>query len=169
MACACCSELGDRFVERVGITELERGIFDEVSFATEASTTLGADYSRPVSMTVSKGRNAWTFAVTLPDGESGRLIFPIPGIVARFEVDPREPAESPSGVQRPVLYKEWKLIAKPTGEGILQDNASGDQMMALILQGRGNRCVDPADFTAWTIVLYGSRGEVTFFGNLIGG
>ena len=62
---------------------------------------------------------------------------------------------------------EWKLITKARGTGMLTGSVGGKQRAALIFHGRGNRCPNPEDFAAWTLVLYGPKAEVTFFGKLL--
>ncbi len=174
LACACCSNEGQRYVETVPLDAFATALVDEVRFApaahlytgeadVESIAGLGAK-STEFQLAVTKSDKSWLFDFSA-EGGGGRLTLPRPDRVTRFEVDPREPQQSTPGTG-PALYKEWRLTATPRGTGMFAGVTGGGQKATLILQGGGNSCTDAAQFHAWTLVLSGPKGTVTFYGDL---
>lgn len=174
LACACCSNEGQRYVETVKLDAFAAGLLGEISFApaahlytgeadVESIEGLGAK-SADFQLAVTKNDKSWLFEFR-QEGGGGRLTLPWPDRVTRFEVDPREPQQSTPGTG-PALYKEWRLTAMPHGTGMFADVTGGGQKATLILQGRGNSCTDATQFHAWALVLSGPKGTVTFYGDL---
>jgi hypothetical protein len=97
-------------------------------------------------------------------GHSGTLSLTRPDNLSIFEVDPRDRPEQGQG---PRLYKEWKLTAPASGDGVFQPGIAPRQLLTLILQGGGNSCTSAIDFTHWTLVMQGPKGNYTFFGKLL--
>ncbi|MCE9523465.1 MAG: hypothetical protein K8S25_13665, partial [Alphaproteobacteria bacterium] len=95
-------------------------------------------------------------------GRAGRISFPLPKKLTRFEVDPRDAAAEPGG-NGPVLYKEWRLDGVAKLGGTLA--ARGQWAHAsLVLHGRGNSCTSADDFTSWTLSVTGQRIRFRFLG-----
>ena len=42
----------------------------------------------------------------------------------------------------------------------------GEQKATLVLHGHGNSCPDASQFSAWSLILYGPKGTITFYGDL---
>jgi hypothetical protein len=184
-ACACCTNEGQRHVQTQSIDDHATGILTDIRFDPAAHLYTGegdADGgwtksdSPDFQVAVTKNGASWTFSFSQPDA-LGTLTFAIPKSVTKFEVDPREPASTPapsgqtdnagsSGGLGPVLYKEWRMTAPARGTGLFAAVTGGDQQATLILHGRGNSCTDSGQFTAWTVVLHGSKGTTSFFGTL---
>lgn len=173
LACACCSNEGQRYVETVQIASLAAALLDEISFApaahlytgeadVESIEGLGAK-STEFQLAVTKNDKSWLFDF-IAEGGGGQLALPWPDRVTRFEVDPRDQKGAPG--TGPALYKEWRLTATPRGTGMFAGVTSGQQKATLILQGRGNSCTDSGQFHAWTLVLSGPKGTITFYGDL---
>ena len=175
MACACCSNEGQRFVETEAINAYAAGLIGDLKFAGDAKLFTGEadpEYITGVTATstdfrldVAKSEDRWIFKFS-DEKNSGELTFKLPRSITRFEVDPRE-FDAQSQPNGPTLYKEWRLTAKAVGSGLLKGAASGDQRATLIFHGQGNSCTDASQFTAWTLVLHGSKANVTFFGKLV--
>ena len=53
-----------------------------------------------------------------------------------------------------------------TASGVLQPLLAKNHTVSLILHGRGRGCTEAADFTAWTLLIDGPSGKVTFYGAL---
>lgn len=176
LACACCADVGDRFVERVAIAQPEREIIDAIRFASVAEVAIASGspedvegigfQSLPLRMKVERVGDEWTFTLDDLVGNIGRLFFTLPSSVTRFEVDPHDPMARDHAAGGIMLYKEWRLTTKAVGDGMLNGSVGGDQMATLILHGRGSHCAMIADFNAWSLVLYGARAEVELFGSL---
>ena len=175
-ACACCANPGDRYVSSKNIDAHERDILNSFKFSVTAHVSgeqalediRGVTLkSYDLSVSVERTSKLWTFSLDDGAGNSGRLFFSLPSRIRLFQVDTHSSVGQKSAGGRTLLYKEWKLITKARGTGMLAGSVGGKQRAALIFHGRGNRCPNPEDFTAWTLVLYGPKAEVTFFGKLM--
>lgn len=184
-ACACCSNEGQRNVQTQAVDAYANSILTDVRFDAAAHLYTGegdADGgwtksdSSDFQLAVTKTAATWTFTFSQP-GTSGALTFAMPKAMTKFEVDPREPSAAPGGPRPsgesepsgglgPVLYKEWRMTAPARGTGLFAAVTGGDQQATLILHGRGNSCTDAGQFTAWTVVLHGSKITTSFFGTL---
>lgn len=170
-ACACCSNDGQRNVQTQKVDAYAAGILADIRFDEASRLYTGEGESDggwklagtpDFRLAVAKKAGDWSFEFTQPEA-SGTLTFAIPKTVTKFEIDPREPTAAPNG---PVLYKEWRLTAPVRGSGMFKDVTGGDQQATLILHGRGNSCTDASQFTAWTIVLHGTKLTTSFFGTV---
>jgi hypothetical protein len=179
LACACCSNEGQRNVQTQAVDDYAAGILTDIRFESAAKLYTGegdADGgwtksdSPDFQLAVTKTAASWTFTFSQPGG-AGTLTFAMPKAMTKFEVDPREPSAAPggpgpSGGLGPVLYKEWRMTAPARGTGLFAAVTGGDQQATLILHGRGRNCTEAGHFTAWTIVLHGSKMTASFFGTL---
>ena len=80
-----------------------------------------------------------------------------------FEVDTHD---SPKAAYGPALYKEWRITGKTSGTGAFEAANGREQLLTLVLQGRGNACTSPNDFTHWTLVMEGPKANYLLFGDL---
>ena len=175
-ACACCANPGDRYVSSKNIDAHERDILNSFKFSVTAHVSGEQDpedirgvtlKSHELTVQVERTPKLWTFSLNDGAGNSGRLFFSLPSRIRLFQVDTHSSFGRKSAGGGPLLYKEWKLITKARGTGMLAGSVGGRQRAALIFHGRGNQCRNPEDFTAWTLVLYGPKAEVTVFGKLM--
>jgi hypothetical protein len=173
LACACCTDPGQRHVGSQAIDAYAQGVFDELKFAEEASLYTGnaeAHDIKPISarsdrfkLAVARDGAAWAFTFKDDAGAESTLTFVTPAKVAIFAIDPRdETSPPPNG---PSLYKEWKISAKAKGQGMF--GAARHPITTLIIHGRGNSCTDATQFTAWTLVVESGGAAATFFGALL--
>jgi hypothetical protein len=174
LACACCSNEGQRYVETHKLDAYATGLLDELRFAAaahlytgeadvESIAAIGAK-SRDFQLAVTKREKSWLFDFK-EEGGGGTLALALPDRVTKFEIDPRDPDNGAPGTG-PVLYKEWRLAMAPSGTGMFAGATGGEQKATLILQGRGNSCTDASQFNAWSLVLHGPKGTITFYGDL---
>jgi hypothetical protein len=174
LACACCSNEGQRYVQTDKRDAYATGLLDELRFASAAHLYTGeADVediagisakSPDFQLVVTKSEKSWLFDLK-EEGGGGTLVLTLPDRVTKFEVDPRDPQTGTPGTG-PVLYKEWRLATAPRGTGMFAGATGGEQKATLILQGRGNSCTDASQFNAWSLVLYGPKGTISFYGEL---
>jgi hypothetical protein len=174
LACACCSNDGQRYVETDKLDAYATGLLDELHFASAAHLYTGeadvediagiAAKSTDFQLAVTKSEKSWLFDFK-EDGGGGTLALELPDRVTKFEVDPRDTQSRTPGTG-PVLYKEWRLAMAPRGTGMFAGATGGEQKATLILQGSGNSCTDASQFHAWTIVLHGPKGTISFYGDL---
>jgi len=176
LACACCSNEGQRYVKVEKLEAHRLEVFKQLRFAKRARLYLGESdlgdvkgIERPADsydLSVTFTGNRMQFAFRDDKKNEGTLTVAVPESISIFEVDPREPDGGKDRVG-PLLYKEWKLIANFSGTGIFRSGNGGYQKIALIAQGRGNSCTDAESFTPWTLYIYGPAGEYLLFGELV--
>ena len=173
-ACACCANDGQRYVEVMQLDSERRAQVTAVRFAKEAKLYVGEagpeivqgivkpSETYAIDVTWESGRAL--FALRDDAGHEGTLTLTVPDKITIFEVDPRDGNTEAGG--GPLLYKEWKLTGAVTGAGVFNTGTAKGQLLTLILQGRGNSCTTAADFTHWTLVMQGEKGNYTLFGAL---
>ncbi|MGI8641023.1 MAG: hypothetical protein ACR2MG_13900 [Pyrinomonadaceae bacterium] len=67
----------------------------------------------------------------------------------------------------PLLYKEWRFKGNvQIGNGFFQTSIVQPTTYFLVLQGRGNGCDNPEDFTHWRLEIAGKKASYAFFGEL---
>ena len=175
VACACCTNEGQRNVGTVALDSFKRELVDSLRFAGKAELFTGeADPesvtgivtpSSTYSMTAAWRDTQLIFSFRDDKGRTGTLALARPASVAVFEVDPRNIGDtSGSG---PTLYKEWKLSAPAAASGVFSPGAGQRQILTLIIHGHGNSCADASNFTHWTLVMQGPKVNYTLFGNLV--
>ncbi len=174
LACACCTDPGQRYVDVEALDSFRRDEIEHVRFAEEANlylTEAGIEAIKGIVSAVERyGLNVtWEesrvlFALDDGQGHAGTLSLTIPGKISIFEVDPRDGSDHGHG---PVLYKEWKLTGKVAGTGVFAAASEPKHLLTLILQGRGIGCTDAAHFGHWTLVMQGPMANYTLFGDLV--
>jgi hypothetical protein len=172
-ACACCSERGQRTVGSATLEEFQWAEIERIRFAAKAELFTGGGEMGDVpglakpdtayALTVARDGRKLTFTFKGETQGSGTLALTLPDTASFFEVDPRDATEANP---EPSLYKEWKFSGEPTGTGDFAAGAGAGQTLTLILQGRGNNCAAAEDFTHWSLVLEGPKGEYLLFGDL---
>ena len=150
MACACCTNIGQRHVGVAKFDAAKRDDLERLRFAATAQLYTGeadpADVQGIVAPTsdyemhVSQEPARWVFDFRDKAGNSGTLTMALPATIAQFEVDPR--TDMREGGTGPSLYKEWTLTAKAGGSGIFAAGLRGGASLILVLHGQGNSCTD---------------------------
>jgi hypothetical protein len=173
LACACCTNPGQRNVAVVALDAGRREEVRRLRFADSARLFLGeadADDIKGIEtpsdayeLSATWQKDQLTFALTDRLRRSGTLSLRLPGTVSIFEVDPR----APKAEREPVLYKEWKLTSKAAGSGVFAAGLGPSQLLTLIVQGRGNSCTSSGDFGHWTLVMSGPKASYSLFGDLL--
>jgi len=176
LACACCTNTGQRYVENTKLQPFQRSIIEELRFAKRANLFVDerdladikgiANPSETYAFAVTREKDRFVFSFRDEKKNEGSLTLAVPDAVAVFEIDPREPDSPVSGGLGPLLYKEWRLTAPFAGSGIFKAGNGGYQRITLILQGRGRNCPDAGQFTHWTISVHGPLGNYLFYGEL---
>lgn len=175
LACACCTNPGQRYVENTRIDSYRMNVIRELRFAKQANLETGerdlsdhkgiANPSERYALTVSPQKDRFVFSFRDDKKNEGSLTLLLPDAISVFEVDPRDP-EAPARGTGPVLYKEWRLTAPFSGTGIFKAGNGGYQRITLIFHGRGGGCTDATHFSSWTISVHGPLGNYLFFGEL---
>jgi hypothetical protein len=116
------------------------------------------------AMTAVAESKQWRLKFRTENGKSGELILALPSTVAKFAVDIHNGETNAAG--RPLLYKEWRLEGRATGNEMFKEGFTAPARYTLILQGRGNRCDNADDFTHWRLEISGKKADYAFFGEL---
>jgi hypothetical protein len=174
LACACCSNEGQRNVDVVALDGSKREALEALRFTDEAKLYVGeadpdsvtgiANPSALYSIKAAWNGNQIVFTLKDEQGHAGTLALELPGKISIFEVDPRDAPDQGTG---PSLYKEWKLTGQAAGSGAFGLGGSLKQMLTLIVQGRGNSCTSAGDFAHWTLVMQGPKANYSLFGDLV--
>jgi hypothetical protein len=176
-ACACCP---DRGTWRLQSNEPLSGYVLEqikgIEFASAAQLFLvdGPDpedqvkglatISDSYAMTPMAESKQWRLKFRAEDGKSGELILVLPSKVARFAVDIHNGETNFAG--QPLLYKEWRLEGRATGNEMFKEGFAAPARYTLIFQGRGNACDSADDFSHWRLEISGKKADYAFFGEL---
>lgn len=174
LACACCTNEGQRSVGTVSLDSGRRQQIESLRFGGTAKLYTGegdveaitgiATPSGAYEMTATWRDNRLVFSFRDKNGRIGTLALARPNSIGVFEIDPRS---GPDAGQGPALYKEWKLSAPASATGVFAPGAGARQVLTLVIQGRGNSCTDAGDFTHWTLVMQGPKANYTLFGELV--
>ncbi|WP_337660594.1 hypothetical protein [Anderseniella sp. Alg231-50] len=177
-ACACCAETGYRSETVSEVGTLGRHILQSIRFTSRAELDGSADNTLGLikpSSDEPEGSLVYALESTVePDilkfklsregQERGEISFPLPSVMTRFGVDTRDPADSENRLG-PTLYREWRLTGDATLTGLVTKGTQTAQIR-LILQGRGNYCVDVLDFTHWSLAVEGKAIRFSLIGEL---
>jgi hypothetical protein len=174
LACACCTNEGQRNVATVALDSGKREEIESLRFGDKATLFTGegdvdgikgiATPADSYGLTTKWQDDRLVLSFADAKGRTGTLSLARPGTISVFEVDPRD---RPDKGQGPRLYKEWKLSASASGSGVFQPGIGPRQILTLILQGGGNSCTSGIDFSHWTLVMQGPKANYTLFGDLV--
>jgi hypothetical protein len=174
LACACCTNDGQRNVSVAKFDAGKREEINQLRFGPVANLWLGeadvdsvtgiATPSASYNLNVKQTRDRLVFMFRDEAGHAGALSIVAPATISIFEVDTRD---IPDSVRGPSLYKEWKLTTKVAATGIFLPSSGALQRVTLIVQGRGNSCTSSSDFTHWTLVVAGPMANFSFIGELM--
>ena len=172
LACACCTNAGQRNVNVEALDQGKRALLEELRFAMRPSFPRRgrpgqrqgiANPSTAYALTAAWQGDRLVFTLKDEQGHAGTLAVELPNKISIFEVDPRD---APDQGTEPPLYKEWKLTGKVKGSGAFGPGAGPGQLLTLIVQVGGNSCTSASDFAAWTLVMQGAKANYSLFGDL---
>lgn len=172
-ACACCADTGTRHEIKLEAAGHVRQVLRAVRLGNAAhvfTTPCGMECVEGIVKPVDSYRAAmsrrggrWQIELTDPaSGRTGALSFTMPKQITSFAVD-TDPKPGRPGT---MLYKELRIVAPISGNGVFAAAGRNPAWGAMVLQGRGNRCRDPAQFTHWSLDVTGVRVRFRLFGKL---
>lgn len=173
LACACCAEVGQWYERSSSIDNSELSEIQSLKFSPVAQLYLNAagfdvvkglsSNSEKYTVSLSKNQRIWNLKFKDELGKIGNLTFKIPTKATFFATDAasRSPRESNS---EPILYKEVRMEGQVSGNGIFAKGIGNDTKFRLVLQGKGNECMNTADFATWNLQISGSRASYSFYG-----
>ena len=174
VACACCSDPGDRIEGNEPLANYTRDVLLDVRLAPTAKLYADAGFPDSVKglrkpqdgayrVTWNTADNRLLLAATDPSQAIGTISFPWPRRLFNLAFDPRKGPERLIG---PVLHREWRLDGDATLTGIFAAKHKRAKAQ-LILQGEGNRCVNASDFKTWSLSLKGRDVAVKLLGKTV--
>jgi hypothetical protein len=165
-ACACCANRGDYVLVTEGVKPFELDELVRLRFAPVAMLRTTPAYPadvkgitpRSTRYRVTQFRHARIFVLTLrAGGGKGTVSFVLPLRATKLQVDIQDGRTARGG--GPLLYREWTFRGTLTGTAV-----SGTPRFRLVLQGRGNACMNAADFRSWILVASGEKANFTLYG-----
>ncbi|MCB8762145.1 hypothetical protein [Planktothrix agardhii] len=169
-ACACCATAGiwSEYTDSLENYDVEQ--LNQLQYSPTAKLVVGAagfatikglaSESETYTLSHSKNNRSWNFHFTDPKGKTGNLSFSLPPQKTEFGTDFYD---KPVADNR--LYKEVRLTGKLGGNGIFESGINNDSRYKLILQGRGNYCLDSHDFKHWILEISGPQSSYSFYGS----
>lgn len=172
--CACCADAGEWYERTLTVPADERTELNRVRFSGVANTYMtpgGEDAIKGIdtpaetyTLTQARTANRWRLTFRDAQGHSGTLTLTMPASATYFGTDQGDEQTSQAG--GPLLYKEWRFSGVATGTGIFRSAATRPMRFNLILQGRGNHCMQAGDFKNWKLLVNGARADFSFYGSL---
>lgn len=172
-ACACCAEPGTYLISTKKPAKYELDELKKIRFAGanlfmtaagENSIFGIASTSENYSITGAFQSSVWQLNFKDDTGKTGTLNLPMPASMLAFAADIHDRKKQKS---EPLLYKEVRFKHKvASGTGIFKNGITPATEYFLVLQGRGNNCMNAADFTNWRLEITGRRAKYAFFGEL---
>ncbi|CAH2575640.1 hypothetical protein PRNO82_04888 (plasmid) [Planktothrix rubescens] len=169
-ACGCCATAGTWLEYTNSLENYDVAQLNELKFSPAAKLVVGAagleenkgiaDPSETYTLSHSKNNRSWNFHFTDTKGKTGNLSFSLPPQKTEFGTDFYD---KPTADSR--LYKEVRLTGKLAGNGIFASGITNDSRYKLILQGRGNGCLNPDDFQHWILQISGPQSSYSFYGS----
>jgi hypothetical protein len=172
LACACCADIGEWFLDTVTVGSAEIGELNRLRFSQTATTfqsEAGLDgitgISHPAdsyTLTQTRTGRQWRLRFQDQQGHSGSLYINIPTSVTSYGADLHDGSQGGGG--GPLLYKEWRATGGLRGTGIFSGGITRDARFRLVFQGRGNSCENVEDYKNWLIEVKGRRAQYTLSG-----
>jgi hypothetical protein len=169
-ACACCATAGiwSEYTDSLENYDVEQ--LNQLQYSPTAKLVVGAagfatikglaSESETYTLSHSKNNRSWNFHFTDTKGKAGNLSFSLPPQKTEFGTDFYD---KPVADNR--LYKEVRLTGKLAGNGIFASGINNDSRYQLILQGRGNYCLNSDDFKHWILEISGPQSSYSFYGS----
>lgn len=170
-ACACCPDEDAHSIDFQKWSSHERDTLKQLRFGPSARLNVGqressafTDMVHPAEAYPVKGAlvgDAWRLTLRTKGGD-GTLDLLLPAGFSRHAVDIHDGRKFSGG--GPLLYKEWRFEGALKQSGLFKAGKSIPTRYALVLQGRGGQCDEPAEFTHWHLSLTGAANPYTFTG-----
>lgn len=167
--CACCSETGQWFEDKGLLDENDRDVLNQAKLSVKAQMYESsaedegiAVKSSDFTVRLSRVQSKWTMALQNNEGDRGTLVLNLSPTATKYGADPRDGKVSNGG--GPLLYKELRLEGRVSGTGVFAKNIKPDSRFRLVLQGRGNACLDVQDLHSWVLQVYGKQSRFGFYG-----
>lgn len=169
-ACACCGIAGEWSENTDSLNDEQVAELNQLKFSPTANLFMNlagfdnikglASQSQTYTLSHSSNKHSWNFHFTDTKGKTGNLSFRLPPQKTEFATDFYD---KPLPDSR--LYKEIRITGKLAGNGIFASGITNDSRYKLILQGRGNACLDSSHFQHWILQITGPQSNYSFYGS----
>ena len=175
LACACCTNEGQRNVATVALDSGKQHEIESLRFGSKATLFTGEGDVEGIQGIATPAGTYKAFG-EMARGQAGAFVprrrQPHRHVIVDASPNdlgvrgrPARPARQGPGT---TLYKEWKLSAPASGSGVFQPGIARRQILTLILQGRRQFLhLRRVDFTHWTLVMQGPKANYTLYGDLV--
>ena len=171
LACACCADPGQRMQYDTNVDGYVAEVFNQIDFGPQAAvhlTPCGVECVQGVEnppdaydLKLDRQAATLTFDLQAIDGVgNGSISLMRPSVIEVFATD-MAPTANARNTQ---LYKEWRITVPVTGDGAFSALSQGENLAELVLQGTGNSCDHPGDFTHWIMTITGQGVDFRLFG-----
>jgi hypothetical protein len=170
LACACCATKGDYSFATEAIKQFEVKELVRLKFAPKANLRMGAGFPDDVkglkhvapTYSLTQFRHGLIWVLTLKDGKghADTVSFVLPQKATKLAADVQDGRTAAGG--GPLLYREWTLRGKLSGTA-----TTAPATFRLILQGRGNSCMNAHDFRSWILQASGPKVSYTLYGKFV--
>lgn len=167
--CACCAERGEYSIrvkkpDNYEIGELKRLQIADATLYTDAGYPDNIKGINPLTENYTANflwQNAgWKFDFKNDNKATGILNLAKSPTMVDFRTDTYNEGE-------PILYKELRFKYRvSSGTGIFSKGIAPATEYFLVLQGKGNNCMNAEDFTHWRLEITGKKADYAFFGKL---
>lgn len=169
-ACACCAEVGEYSISSRKPLSFELDELKKLKFGTPNLFTVTEDDTEGIFPVGEKYflnalflNNIWKFTFKDEKGKSGILTLPMSATMIDYKADIHDNKDG----GETVLYKELRFKSSvKSGTGIFKKGIAPATDYFLVLQGRGNNCMNASDFTHWRLEITGKNASFAFFGEL---
>jgi hypothetical protein len=144
LACACCGEPGTWYEDTSPLGSIEREAFAHLRFTTARPVPGPEEVIQPLPIKATLTRTAWRWQL----GSKATLTFHLPRVARTLVADIHDGKTAGGG--GPLLYRELRLQGTLTATGALHGTR-----YRLVLQGRGNNCLNAGDLRAWHLDVTG--------------
>jgi hypothetical protein len=155
IACACCSEPGTWYQFKAPLRPDERAELAKLRFQTAnwVQTNEGGPGFDRLAMRATLAGKTWRWR--LAGGRTLTLRLPVSATQLAADVHDGKMG----GGGGPLLYKEVRLEGPVTTGGILRGTR-----YRLVLQGRGNNCLNTRDLRSWHLDISGGPEPYSLYG-----
>ncbi len=175
--CACCADPGvwsleTRRLDQETLKELNRlKSSGEAEFHATAAwpedisgIALPEGYEpRPLTASVVREGRTWKFLFKTSSGQTGALTLTLPGTATFFHAD-IEQRRRGENTPPSSIYNEIRLEGTVRGTGMFAKGNAPATKFRLVLQGRGNMCVNAEDFHRWNLRILGPQAGYALYG-----
>jgi hypothetical protein len=155
-ACACCAEPGTWYQTNARLRPDERAELTKLRFKSARRMASGAEGRfAPVPLKAKLSGHTWLWQL---DQNGATLTLHVPAVATTLAADLHDGKQGGGG--GPLLYKELRLAGTMSSKSTILQGTR----YRLVLQGRGNNCLNAADYRSWHLDILGGKRTYSLYG-----